>query len=111
MKKVIEKEVEFCDACGKEGDVKACLNCGVEHCWYCNVKLGVRYSHGVRTSGSGEGYYCQRCDILLHETKSDPIYCAYAAIQQLRREYEDYYADWKRRAEKAEAHLRQLQEL
>lgn len=109
MKKTIVKEVQICDFCQKEAYIGTCLRCGVEHCWECRTKLGVEYHHSTHASGSGDGYYCIACDMILKQVGTDPLHQAYLAIADLRAETERFYADWRKRDEKAENNLKKLQ--
>ena len=108
--KVIKKEVSFCDNCGKEEYVQACLGCGVEHCLECRRKMGVEYKHAVHFSGSGDGYFCHKCDNAPPEEVNE-LYWAYYQIQALR----DIEKTWRRnfdvRAKVAEEALRELLEV
>ena len=108
MKKIIQKEVQFCDQCGKETYCGACLCCGIEHCYECREIHGVEYPHAIYFSGSGNGYYCKSCNAKLAKQNSDVLYNAYLAIAVLRREAERWSLDFKARSDKAESNLKQL---
>jgi hypothetical protein len=110
MKKVMRKEVEFCDGCNAETYVTACMKCGVDHCWQCQEKWGVEYAHGVYVKGSGDGYWCKPCDVQMSESGSDELYLAYVAIRQVRDEMIAFNAEWSQRKDAAESRLKQLQE-
>ncbi len=107
MKKLITKEVQFCDGCGAEAYCEKCLGCEKEHCWQCRKPLGVEYSHSVGFSGSGDGYYCASCDIN-PKIEATPLHRAYIAISLLRRESKRFYEDWLRRCDEAEATLKAI---
>ena len=109
MKKTITIEAPFCDHCNLHTYVAPCLRCKTEHCWHCQEKLGVTYCFSTYGSGTGDGYYCRPCDILLCESKNDAIHNAYTEIRLLRQENVDFLADWRLRAEKVEAELKKLQ--
>lgn len=108
MKKTINKEVTICDQCGKETYVHKCLKCGVDHCWECQKTQGIVYTHSTCCSGSGDGYYCNKCDAELRVAKNDKLHAAYVNIQNLRMESELFYKNWKERANNAEATIKRL---
>lgn len=103
MKKTIEKEVKFCDKCGKEDShPTACLACGTEMCSDCQTKYGVSYNHAVHFQGSDDGFYCNPCDVKLMAQGSDEQHNAYLAIKALRDEEDAYWANFGKRAKAAE---------
>ncbi len=102
MKKKITKEATFCDNCGKETYVAVCLRCGAEHCYDCQKKIGVEYTHAVNFSGSGDGYYCVACDSFLRKRGGDSLHTAYLGIKRLKNEARGFYDDFKERSDKAE---------
>lgn len=104
MKKVIRKEVTLCDACGRETYIAKCLGCGVEHCYDCQKQLGVEYRHGVSFSGSGDGYFCLKCDANPPE-KVRGLHSTYQIIKRLRYEADGYYQYFDETSKEAEAHL------
>ena len=108
MKKTELKEVTCCDHCGKETYVTACMGCGIEHCWECRKTEGKEYSHGVNFSGSGDGYYCSKCDAALAKNGDDERHTAYRAVASLRLEAEAWGADFQRRQKAAEARIEAL---
>ncbi len=109
MKKLIEKEVQVCDCCGKETHCEQCLGgCGLEHCKWCRRECGVGYTHAVHFSISDDGYYCALCNTKLSEQGSDDLHNAYLAITDLRREAKRWSADFSARSDKTEALLKQL---
>jgi hypothetical protein len=106
MKKTITREVDFCDKCEREECyLTRCLRCGMEVCYQCVDKVGVKYEHGVYVSGSGDGFYCRPCDIALYESNDDALHLAYRAVLTLRNEVTAFGKDFKRRQEVAEAHV------
>lgn len=108
MKKIASIEDTFCDVCDKRGYATRCLNCGAEHCYDCRKLHGVEYVHGVHFSGSGDGYYCNKCDVLLRNN-GDALHAAYRRIQDLRSEEKAFYEGATIRADAAEAELKRLQ--
>jgi len=108
MKRVIEKEVTICDKCNKETYVRKCLKCGVEHCWDCRQTEGVEYTHSVWSSGSGDGYYCNKCDTELKKTHSDKLHSAYLTIEDLGIEYNSFIENYDKRAKTAESVIKEL---
>ena len=109
MKKLVELEATFCDGCKERTYVSPCLRCGIEHCWKCCKSLGTEYRYLCYGSGSGDGYYCRACDLILSQLNT-PMHRAYRKIASLQQENELFYADWKQRCKDAEAHLARLQE-
>ena len=108
MKKMVLKEIYYCDSCGKEAYVTPCLKCGVEHCWECRKTEGKEYPHSVYATGSGDGYYCSSCEAILKDTGSDERYVAYRVIASLRKEEEVWGTDYQRRRKIAEERLKAL---
>lgn len=108
MKKTIEKEVEFCDACEAEGYTTACLCCGKEFCYDCRKTNGVEYSHSVHCQGSGDGFYCTECDSKLKKSGADKLHRAYLKIQDLRAEEKRFWEEFKKKADLAEAEVQTL---
>lgn len=103
MKRTIQKEVHFCDQCGKEDSYPtACMGCGTEMCGQCQNKHGKAYTHAVYCSGSGDGFYCNPCDAKLTAAGDDKRHNAYRAIKSLRYELEAWSIDFKKRQEAAE---------
>ena len=110
MKKKIQKEVVFCDSCGKEdpwGLITRCDACGKEYCMECRKENVVSYQHGVSCSGSGDGEFCRSCDND-PPLKFRPLLEAYRTIKTLREESNAYYDDFKKRQDNAEALVKTL---
>lgn len=110
MKKRIEMDATFCDACDKQEYVTACMKCGTEHCYDCRKVKGVEYGHAVYFRGSGDGYYCTPCDQRLSESKDNPRHLAYQAIRALRDESAAWSEDFKLRSDIAEAEVKKYAE-
>lgn len=75
-------EVEVCDFCKKleaPADYK-CTGCGRICCEDCDALR--KYRHSIHFSGTYDGYYCADCEKRLTETKSDPLFNAYLALQK-----------------------------
>jgi hypothetical protein len=109
MKKAMEKEVSFCDKCGKEDEyLTKCLSCGEEYCYECRTKHLKEYAHGIHVAGSGDGYYCKKCDKKLAESKEEPLHNAYVTIQDLKKEEEQWYANFRKRCTIAENNVQKL---
>jgi hypothetical protein len=112
MKKVVEKEVEFCDNCGSDDCVfNECIGCGKHFCYECNdkKKVGQKYSHAVYCSGSRDAYLCTDC-ILLPTPKIQEILEVYGKIANLRSESKVWYEDFEKRTKEAEAAVKVLAE-
>jgi len=99
MKKTISKTVNFCDKCNKEEEwLTACLGCGVEMCGKCQDKHGVEYSHAVHCSGSGDGFYCNPCDVkFTHSEVGNNRHDAYRQVKALRDELAVFQEDFNKR--------------
>lgn len=103
MKKKITKEVSVCDKCGAECDYATeCVNCGMELCYKCSDKHGVDYAHAVYYTGSGDGFYCNPCDVNLTKSRKDERHNAYTVIKSLKLELDAWGSDFKKRQEAAE---------
>lgn len=110
MKKIIKKEVCFCDLCKKESNYPTpCLGCGSEVCYECQKKSGVVYPHAVHLSGSGDGFYCDKCDAKLWRNGTDKLHGAYRAVAALRTEAMAWNKDFTQRRVAAEELLKGLQ--
>lgn len=108
MKKLTEKEIVFCDFCKKEALYGyKCFVCGIDSCFDCGKNNIVVYTCGVGFSSSRDGYYCISCDALMNH-KDDPLHNAYIAIKKLKKERDDFYADFEIKTKKAEALIEQL---
>ena len=106
MKQTMQIEVHCCDSCGKqENYVTTCANCGTEHCYECQKTEGKAYPHGVYVGGSGDGYYCKKCDAELTKAGTDKKHKAYLGIASLRLEAAAWSADFERRRKDAEAKM------
>lgn len=109
MKKIIMKEVTFCDKCKEEDSYPdTCLCCGTQMCSTCAEKHGIEYPHSVYCSGSGDGFYCKPCDAKLTASGTDMLHKAYQVIQSLRSELEDWSRAFKQRAKAAETLVKTL---
>lgn len=106
MKKVIKKEVTFCDCCGNEMEYShKCIRCGKDHCYNCLSK-GKEYAHSVHCSGSGDGFYCNECDAILTQSKSDTLHNAYKEIELLRLVERSMWEEFKCKVEIAEKNVK-----
>ncbi len=109
MKKIIKKEITFCDKCDKEYPyLNKCLNCNVEMCYDCVQKHGESYDHAVYFRGSGDGFYCKPCNQELKSIGKDKRYNAYLTIRLLQDELETWGNDFKKRQDNAERILKNL---
>lgn len=108
MKQRVTVEQVKCDFCGKEADWSKCLGCGIDICYDCRKTKAKEYPHAVYFSGSGDGIYCAECDARLRKS-GDKLHAAYLSIERLRNEQEGWYADFKKRMDKAEADLKKIQ--
>lgn len=107
MKKLITKELKVCDWCETDEHVyHECLICGKDACFNCGEVNMTSLAHGVHFSGSGDGGYCNDC---LETNQDNKLIIAYNVIQTLRKEEENWYADFKIRQETAEKRIKELQ--
>jgi len=109
MKKIVEKEVNICDVCGKEDYCSSkCLICGFEACYDCKKTTMTEFNHAVHFSGSNDGDYCNKCLSQPIPQKHEALLQAYRNIKVLRNESVAWNEDFKIRSEKAEARVEQL---
>lgn len=100
MKKIIEKEVHFCDTCGKEaGLIIECVTCEHEFCFDCGDQLMVRFY--VSMDRGNTSYVCRKC--LEQPEKLTGIerekYVHLMHVKAVRDEYEAVYKGRKKREE------------
>lgn len=98
MKKIIEKEVTFCDNCGKEaGLVLECVTCETELCFDCSDQLMVRLYVGMDRGNTA--YICKKCfdrpETIagIEREKYDHL----MNVKAVRAEYEAVYQSQKKR--------------
>lgn len=105
MKKIVEKEIAFCDIC--ETDINVYYECDIcgKHVCYEHKGHVVQFGHSVWCSGSGDGTYCNEC---LAENKNDSLILAYRVIQNLRDESKEWNAAFEVRAKSAEEYIKTL---
>lgn len=109
MKKTMSKEVLLCDLCGKEQSyMEKCMNCATEMCYDCQKQSGRKYAHSVYCSGSGDGFYCNACDVSLTASGTNDRHKAYRAIKSLKNELHAWNEDFEKRHEAAKKHLKSL---
>jgi hypothetical protein len=109
MKKSIQREIHFCDKCGREiSYAPTCLHCGLELCYDCETYHGKRYAGSTVTLGSGDGFYCNECDSKLTSTGKNKLHNAYRAIQRLKDEMKAFETDWERRSAEANHTLKRI---
>lgn len=109
MKKTILKEVSICDICGASDNIYyACHNCGIQFCYDCNKTHGKSYNHGLHFSGSGDGYYCNKCDAVLTASKDNILFNAYKEIEAYRAEEISWYNNFKARYTATEDLIKRL---
>lgn len=112
MEKKVLKGVKFCDKCGTDDSVyHRCVRCGKDFCFNCAEKEGTDYPAGVHHSGSGDCFFCHDCESAAAGPSVDPyreLLAAYKAMVALRKENQDYYAEWEKRVSAAEVRARSL---
>lgn len=105
-----------CDVCRKISEIASftCLGCGKDVCYECHKGAGIEYTHGVHFGGSGDGYYCNRCDgerrtRINRGEPPDPLHRAYLDIHNFKleraRKYQEEKAETKRLEKALEALL------
>lgn len=98
-----------CDSCGDDCGAYSsgtCLGCGKVYCYDCRKTKAVKYSHAVYFEGSGDGLYCNPCNLSM---AGNTIHSAYLEIASLKAELKRWGDDFKRRSDVAEKALRDLQ--
>ena len=104
MKKIVSKEMPFCDNCDKEESyMYSCAICGIQYCHECSKDRYVKYSAGV-----GRIRYCNVCHEKLLQNNNDPVFKAYRKINYLKNEGDRFYEDHTKRCDAAEAELKKL---
>ena len=108
MKKTVSREIIVCDVCHADcGYPRVCEECGTEMCRQCADAHGKTYPHGVYCCGSGDGFYCAKCDSVLTMRGTDRRHNACRAVERLRMEGEAWEADYRRRCAVAEAAMKE----
>lgn len=109
MKRTQTVEATICDFCQKEPAYYKCKGCGKDIGFKCKPIHAKEYAHAVYFGGSDDGLYCLECDKRLTAI-GDPLHAAYRVIGFLRDESRGWSEDFKKRADKAEANLKRLQD-
>lgn len=105
MKKVIDKEVHFCDKCGKEMEYPSnCMGCNKEYCYDCSKTEFVRYSHAIFFQGSGDGKFCIECNATPPD-RLVKLMVLYRKIKALTAEYNEWWKDFELRHKAVEKEL------
>ena len=104
MKKMVEKELTFCDECDKGEYVYKCMGCGSEYCYDCRKLLLKEYNQSVYFTGGGNGYFCKDCDID-PPVRIKKIHSLYKAVEMLKNEINGYYKEFEVRQKEAEEQL------
>lgn len=109
LKKTEQIENVYCDFCEKNpAPYSECMGCGKAICYECRKTNAQEYNHGVNVGGSGDGVYCNECDMRLRKT-GDKLHAAYLAIRSLQNEQRGFYENFQMRSKTAEAVLAKLQ--
>ncbi len=107
MKRLVNKEMDFCDVCGGESNQwNVCQSCGKNICYKCKPFNAKEYRHSVYCSG-GNRLYCLECDQRLSKA-GDNKWRAYKLIESLGNEAKGFDDDFQKRATKAESDLKSL---
>ena len=111
---MVEVEIKVCDVCGNEEHVyDTCLKCGNDYCYDCAKVSGVDYRHSVYSSGSGDGYFCNKCIVEIRNNPQDKYYNlheAYLNVARLRKEVEADYKDTQDKQDEAEKRVKYSRE-
>ena len=104
MKKKIEVEVNFCDACGGQDAYYDCINCGKDFCYDCTDEKNpnrkcVEYFTGIYCGN--HMHTCNDCDAELRASKNNPLFNALLTIKNLKMEEKHWCDEFKPRAEAA----------
>ncbi len=106
MKKVVSKEMNFCDVCtGESNQWDVCQSCGKNICHKCKPANAKEYGHSVYCSVSGAGLYCLECDQRLTKA-GNKKHRAYKLIESLRNENRGFNEEFQKRATEAESELK-----
>jgi hypothetical protein len=107
MKKTISviTTTTFCDACDASAHGYTCRYCGIDHCYICAEKLGIKYAHAIYFSGPDDGYYCHQCDYSLRLSGHNKMHSAYRTIADLQRQNKSYAEHFDLVKKEAEAAL------
>ena len=109
MKKIVSKEMLFCDNCDKEESyMYSCAICGIEYCHECGKDRYVKYSAGVVWGGGDDIRYCNVCHEKLLQNNNDPVFKAYRKINYLKNERDRFYEYHTKKCDAAEAALKKL---
>lgn len=107
MKKTVKREITVCDICGKEaGYATTCRKCGLEVCYDCEEGHMVKYNHAVHFTGSGDGYYCNKCNTELKDTGGDMLFNSYQEIRRLREKERLFCVKFKAETDFAETNIK-----
>ena len=110
MKKIVEREVIFCNFCESDNSVYYhCNGCGKDFCYKCQNKkaVGQKFAHAVHFSGSCDCFLCMDC--LANPTpETKEILAGYLKIQQLRNEAKSWNDDFDKRCKTAEAEVNKI---
>ena len=69
--------------------------------------MGHEYEHAIHFSGTGDGYFCNKCDNDPPENVKE-LHQAYRRIQSLRNEEKEWHEHFRVRASVAEEELERL---
>jgi hypothetical protein len=107
MKKQKTVTVSVCDFCGSYTNVwHKCQGCQKDICYDCRPLHTFEYHKSVYFNGD-DFYYCFECDVQAKKNK-DPYWVSGQKIVALREESITWSADFKKRAEEAEATAKRL---
>lgn len=109
MKKLVTKEVDYCDSCNSEHSLYTCLTCKKEFCYSCSKTKAIEYPHSIHFRGSGDGFYCLECNSKHMAAGDNPLFNCFVQIKNLRNQYEVLSQDIKEAGKRAEEALKRLQ--
>ena len=107
MKKTKQIEYEACDIC-EDPAYNTCRGCGKSFCLPCGKMQGVEYEHSLFCRGTGDGYYCHKCNTAKITNGNDPLFNCYVHIKTLRRQYEILREELEEAGKRAEESLKRL---
>lgn len=107
MKKTKQIEYEACDIC-EDHAYDICRSCGKSFCLPCGKMQGVEYKHSLFCGGTGDGYYCHKCNTEKLKQGNDPLFNCYVHIKTLRHQYEVTIKELEEAGKRAEESLKRL---
>lgn len=93
-----------CDFCDEHEAHYQCDGCEKDVCYECRERVGITYIHSLFCHGTGDGFYCHKCD----ETCKSELHDAYRHMRTLRRTVDDVLTRVRAQAKEVEAKIVRL---